>query len=331
MRYGGITGVDKKVSRLAQGTMMLGLDDLDREFALLDAVYAAGVNTFDTGHIYGGGACERVLGQWVRQRNLRDRIVLMDKGCHHNADRKRVTPFDLTSDLYDCLARLGLDHIDIFAFHRDDASQPVGPLIERLNEHVKEGKISVFGASNWTHNRIAEANGYADAHGLMGFSVASPHYSLGRCADEPWGDCVTITGDGNSDARDWYRSTQMAMVTWSGLCGGFFSGRFRRDNLDSFTEGADRNCIRCYCTEDNFDRLDRAEQLAAEKNATIAQIALAYLICGPLNCFPLMAAWTPEQAVENAAAADIELTPQEISWLDLRSDTRASARSGLAL
>ena len=322
MRYGSIAEIDKQVSRVAQGTMMLRSDDLDKCFALLDAVYATGVNTFDAGHVYGGGDCDRVFGQWVRQRKLRDKIVLMDKCCHHNADRKRVTPFDLTSDLHDCLARLGFDHIDIFAFHRDDPSQPVGPLIERLNEHVKEGKIAAFGASNWTHDRIAQANEYADSRSLMGFSVASPHYSLGRLIEPPWPDCVSITGDENHDARQWFRSTQMAMVTWSGLCGGFFSGRFRRDNLDSFTEGADLNCIRCYCTEDNFDRLDRAEQLAAEKNATVAQIALAYLICGPLNCFPLMAAWTPEQAAENAAAADIELTPDEISWLDLRSAAR---------
>ena len=111
-------------------------------------------------------------------------------------------------------------------------------------------------------------------------------------------------------------------MPWSSLSGGFFSGRFARDNLGSFTDGADKRCVRCFCSEDNFRRLDRAKELAAEKNATVPQIALAYTIRGELNCFPLMAAWTVEQAAENAAAGDLELTPAEIAWLNLQRDDR---------
>jgi len=323
MKYGTIPGVDTPASRVAQGLMVLREDDVEGGLALLDAVYDAGINTFDSSSIYGGGACDRVFGRWVRQRGLRDQVVLMDKCCHHNQDRRRVTPFDLTADLHDCMARLGFDTIDVFAFHRDDPSVPVGPLVERMNEHIAEGKIRAYGASNWTHQRIQEANEYADAHGLRGMSAASPHYALAECVAEPWGQgSVTITGTANADARQWYQQTQLPLLPWSGLCGGFFSGRFRRDNLETFTSAADRRTVRCYCTEDNFRRLDRAEELAAEKNATLAQIALAYAICGPLNVFPLTAAYTPEQARDNAAAADVELTRAEIAWLDLRSDRR---------
>ncbi len=109
----------------------------------------------------------------------------------------------------------------------------------------------------------------------------------------------------------------MPLVTWSSLCGGFFSGRFSRNNLETFTEPADLRCIRCYCSEENFARLDRARSLAEQRDATPAQIALAYLLNGPLNCFPLMAAWTPEQARENAAAAEVSLTKEEIEYLNL--------------
>ncbi len=323
MQYGTIPDVDKRVSRVAQGLIMLEEDDLEGGIALLDAVYATGINAFDSANRYSGGQCDRVFGKWVRSRGLRDKIVLMDKCCHHNQDRKRVTTFDISADLHDCLARLEFDYIDIFSFHRDDPSAPVGPLVERMNEHIAEGKIRAYGASNWTHERIREANEYAEARGLKGLVVSSPQYSLAECVEDPWGGgSVTITGEANIPARQWYQANQMALLPWSSLCGGFFSGRFRRDNLQEFTDDADTRCVRCYCTEDNFRRLDRTEKLAAEKGLTLAQIALAYVIHGPLNCFPLMAAWTAEQAVENAKAADVELTSDEIAWLDLQRDAR---------
>ena len=323
MKYGTIPGVDKQASRVAQGMVMLNEDDVAGGLALLDAVYDAGINTFDSSSIYGGGACDRVFGRWVAERGLREQIVLMDKCCHHNHDRGRVTPFDLTSDLHDCLARLGFETIEVFAFHRDDPAAEVGPLVERMNEHIAEGKIQAYGASNWTHQRVQEANEYAEAHGLQGMSVASPHYALAECVAEPWGKgSVTITGEAGADARRYYEQTQLPLLPWSSLCGGFFSGRFRRDNLQSFTGPADQRCVRCYCTEDNFRRRDRAEELAAEKNATLAQIALAYVLCGPLNVFALTAAHKPAEAADNAAAADIELTEAERAWLDLRSDAR---------
>ena len=319
MEYGRIAGVDKDVSRVGQGLVMVGKGDIEADFALLDAVYEAGINLFDSAFNYGGGSCDRAFGQWVRDRNLRDKVVLMDKGCHHKGDQNCVSPDELTSQLNACIERLGFDCIDIFSFHRDDEAVPVEPLIDRLNEHVREGKIRVFGASNWTHERIRRANEYAEANGLDGFAVASPQYSLAECVEDPWGrGSVTITGAKAAQARNWYQANQMPIIPWSSLCGGLFSGQFSRDNLDTFTDGGDKRTVRCYCGEDNFRRLDRARELAAVKNATLAQIALAFLIRGPLNCFPLMAAWTTGEAVENAAAADIDLTPDEVAWLDLR-------------
>ncbi len=321
MQYGRIAGIDKDVSRVGQGAIMLGSanSDPEQDAKLLDAVYEAGINLFDSAFIYGGGNCDRAFGQWVHERGLRDKVVLMDKCSHHNRDRQRVTPYDITGELHDCLARLGFDYIDIFSFHRDDETQPVGPLVERMNQHIAEGKILAYGASNWTHLRIAEANAYASANGLKGFSVSSPHFSLAEGIEDPWGgNSVTITGADNQQARQWYLDCQMPLLPWSSLCGGFFSGRFTRENLDSFTDGADQRCVRCYCGEDNFRRLDRVAELAEKKGASLAQIALAWMIHGPLDCYPLTAAWTPAQAVDNAAAAEVELTEEEIAWLDLR-------------
>jgi len=323
MRYGRIAGVEKDVSRVGQGLVMMKEDRQDDGFALLDAAHEGGITLFDSAYIYGGGACDRVFGRWVRERGVRDKVILLDKGCHHSGDQNRVTPEDINSEFAACIERTGFDYIDIFAFHRDDEAAPVGPLVECLNEHLRGGRIRAFGGSNWTHRRIQEANDYAEAHGLTGFAVGSPQYSLAELLEEPWGrGSVTLTGDAGREGREWYEANQMAVIPWSSLAGGFFTGRFRRDNLDSFTGGGDKRCVKCYCGEDNFRRYDRATELAKEKGATRASIAIAYLIRGPLNCFPLAAAYDNEQMQDNARAADIELTPEERAWLDLRSDSR---------
>ena len=171
MQYGKVPGIDKPVSRLAQGTVMVKSEDAEKGFALLDAILELGCTTFDTAHVYGGGDNERTVGRWIRERGIEDKVVIIGKGAHLSEDRKRVTPFDISSDLHDSLARFKIDTIDLYLLHRDDPSVPVGPIVELLNEHLKAGKIRAFGGSNWSHDRVADANAYADAHGLVGFAV----------------------------------------------------------------------------------------------------------------------------------------------------------------
>ena len=96
---------------------------------LLDACIRSGINAFDHGWIYKGGAPERAFGNWVRERGNRDEIVVEVKGCHQSSERKRVTVDDLRSDVEESLRRLRLDYLDLWLFHRDDPAQPVGPLV----------------------------------------------------------------------------------------------------------------------------------------------------------------------------------------------------------
>ena len=320
MEYGHVQGVDKPVSRLVQGTMMLSSRELEQSFALLDAVYALGCNTFDTAHVYGGGDCERTMGQWVNERKLREKVVIIGKGAHHNQDRKRVTPFDITSDIHDSLARFKFSYIDLYLLHRDDPSVPVGPIVEALNEHKRAGRIRAFGGSNWTHERIREANEYATAHGLTPFAASSPNFSLAEQVKEPWADCVTISGPQNTAAREWYAQQRIPLFTWSSLAGGFFSGRFERDNLAGFDSYMDKLVVDCYCYPQNFERLDRVKKLANEMNLSIPQVALAYVLNQPSNIFALVGCRTREEFVTNANALDTKLTPQQLAWLDLKED-----------
>ncbi len=322
MQYGHVPGLDKPVSRLVQGTVMVSSQELAKSFQLLDEIFELGCTTFDTGHVYGRGDNERTVGKWVNERGVRDKVVIIGKGAHHNEDRNRVTPFDITADLFDSLARFKFEYIDLYLLHRDDPNMPVGPIVDVLNEHLKAGRIRAFGVSNWTTERIMEANEYARANNLAPIIASSPNFSLAEQVKEPWPNCITISGPKGETARAWYAQEQMPLFTWSSLAGGFFSGRFTRDNLDSFTSYSDKLCVDCYCTEDNFQRLDRVRILSDEYGLTIPQVATAYVLSQPLNIFALVGCSSGAEFKANLEASEIRLTPEELAWLDLRSDSR---------
>lgn len=314
MKYGQIPGIAKQVSRLIQGTTMVGSSNAEKSFELLDAVFESGCNTFDTAHGYGGGDNERFVGRWINERGIRDKVIILGKGAHHNDDRRRVTPYDIKSDIHDSLARFKTDYIDLYVLHRDDPSVPVGPIVEVLNELKTEGLIHAFGGSNWTSARLDEANAYANDHGLTPFAVSSPNFSLAEQIAEPWWECVTLTGEAGKTERDWYRQTQFPLLAWSSLAGGFFSGAYTRANL------ADRDtnmCMGSYGSEANFDRYDRCAKLAAEKGLSVAQVALAWVLNQPMNVFPLVGGATPDEVKSNCDALDVTLTPDQLAWLNL--------------
>jgi aryl-alcohol dehydrogenase-like predicted oxidoreductase len=227
-----------------------------------------------------------------------------------------VTPFDITADIYDSLARMGVDYIDLYVLHRDDPEVPVGPIVEVLNEHKAAGRIHAFGGSNWRHERLIAANEYAAVHGLTPFAVSSPNFSLAIQFKEPWENCVSITGDQQAAARRFYAESQMPVFAWSSLAGGFFSGRFRPDNLDSFDKYLDRLCVESYCYPANFERLDRAQALAAQRGVSVPQIAMAYVMDQPWQTFALVGCANRSEFEANAAALAIKLTPAEVTWLE---------------
>lgn len=320
MQYGKLPGIDKPISRLVQGTIPIASTKMEYSLKLLDDIYALGCTTFDSAHVYGNGDTERTFGRWLEHSGARDKVVIVTKGAHHSQDRQRVTPYDITSDVFDSLARLKTDYIDVYLLHRDNPAVPVGPIIDTLNEHREAGRIHVFGASNWTHTRIQEANAYAQAHGLQGFTVSSPNFSLAEQVKEPWANCVTISGPQNVAARDYYAQTHMPLFTWSSLAGGFFSGRFTRDNLDTFTDYYEKVCISSYCYETNFQRLDRVRQLSQETGLSIPQVAMAYVMSQPLDIYALVGCQNGDEFAANIAAIEHRLSPETLAWLDLRSD-----------
>ena len=321
MKTGKIPGLDKPISRIVQGIIQIS-DKGEEGFPMMDAVYEAGVNAFDTAHIYGGK--DALIGRWMASRNLRDKIVVLAKGSHHNDVRRRVTPYDIGSDLHDTLARMKTDYIDLYVLHRDDPDYPVEPIIDALNTYVKEGKIRAFGGSNWSVARLKAANDYAKASGQIPFAVSSPNFSLAEQVEEPWDNCVSISGPDGEAARNFYAENQTPLFTWSSMAGGFWSGKFTRENYKQYEETGDyfeKLAVKCYCYPQNFDRLDRAKEIAAKRGITLPQVALAYVLSYPLDIYALVGSATPDELKANIAASEINLTPSELAYLDLKADS----------
>ncbi|HEU4754038.1 MAG TPA: aldo/keto reductase, partial [Armatimonadota bacterium] len=268
MKYARFAPLQRDLSRLVLGTMVFHDESLELTYEMLDAWRALGGNIVDTAHLYNNGQSERALGRYLRERGCRDEIVILTKGAHHNADRRRVTPEDITCDLRDSLARLQTDSVELYLLHRDDPEVPVGPIIEVLNEHYRAGRIRAFGGSNWTTERIEEANAYAASRGLEGFTASSPHLSLAVPNGEIWMGCI--------DARDersmeWYQRTGMPLFAWSSQARGFFSGRFQPGTEDEFMN-------RVYGSPENWERLRRAQELGERRGFSATQVALAWVL-----------------------------------------------------
>lgn len=322
MKYEHIRGIDKEVSRIVCGCAILPMMKGEVVDDLLDQIYAMGVTTFDTAEHY--GLSEISLGHWLKSRNMYDKVVVITKGCHPHEDNPvdRVNPEALKHDLDQSLKRLGTDYIDIYMLHRDDPKVEVGPIVEVLNEYHKSGKIGAFGASNWTHQRIAEANAYAKAHDLVPFTVSSPNFGICNQIDDPWGmggGCVTISGPSNKEAREWYAENHIPVFAYSSLGRGMFSGRVKSSDMEGAKKILDPWAVKGYCYPENFERLARVEKIAAEKHATVPQVALAWIMSQKnLQVFPLVSAPKAEFMKENIKALDIRLTEEEVNWMDLR-------------
>ncbi len=320
MLYGTVPGIDKPVSRIVQGIIQVQKDDEAKGFAFLDALYEAGVNCIDTARIYGNS--DAFLGKWVRTRKLQDKVVLLAKGAHHNNLRRRVTAYDIGTDLHDTLAAMELNYVDLYVLHRDDPNYPVEPIVDALNQFKNEGKIGAFGGSNWTTQRLQAANEYALRTGQTPFAVSSPNFSMAEQVQEPWDNCVSISGSAGEEQRKWYAEHKMPLFTWSSLAGGFWSGRFTRENYKEHSGYHEELVQKCYCYPQNFERMDRAKQLAQKYDLSLPQIALSYVMSYPLDIYALVGSASMPELHTNIQALHHKLTPAEIEWLELRTNTQ---------
>ncbi|MCI2049635.1 MAG: aldo/keto reductase [Lachnospiraceae bacterium] len=323
MKYQNIPYVDKPVSRILYGTsnpIMLAGGDAG---AVLDAAVGHGITTMDTARVY--GRAEESLGRWMEERGNRSSIVVLSKCGHHDTltGRRRINEKEIRADFKTSAKALKTDYIDIYLLHRDDPDVPAGTIAEIFNALHAEGKIGAFGGSNWTCERIDSVNEYCYAHNLIPFSVSSPNFGLAEQLGDMWGGgSVTISGPGNAGARAWYAKNQMPVIAYSSLARGFFSGKMKSSEAAHAGRYLDDYAMKGYCSEANFERLRRCEELAEEKKCAVPQIAMAWLYAQKINVFAIVSTTNPGRMQENTASLELSLTEAEARWLDLETDSR---------
>lgn len=310
MEYISVQGLQKPISRLMKGSDYFFNDSYDKAAANLDSFIAIGGNSIDTANIYCGGQSEEVIGRYMQERGNRDQLVILTKGAHHDQNGPRVSAQHIRDDITKSFERLQTDFIDLYALHRDDPNVPAGEVIEALNEYVKAGTVGAIGVSNWTWQRIQEANEYAAAHQLAGFSFSSPNLSLAKPNEPFWTGCVSA----DAETCAWHEKEQLPLFSWSSQARGFFTGRFTPDIRDN------ADLVRVFYNDDNWERLERAKRLAETKQVTAIQIALAYVLNQPYPTCALIGAQSAEELRSCDEGSRIHLTKDELDWLDLSKD-----------
>lgn len=315
MKYFSIPGLERGCSQIVLGTSSFTPEDADDVFAILDHYVEHGGNTLDTSRVYGLGKSEEVLTMWLKARQNRQNVIIINKGCHHYVDatgchhpeQQRVSPEILTQDLRESMARMQVDYFDIYLLHRDNPAVPVGELIDALQEHKNAGLIKAYGVSNWSTKRIDAANTYAASKGYAGIVVNSPSLSLAQINESRWGGCVYV----DQDYIKWHEKNQLALFSWASQASGFFTGIYTRENVPN------PDIARVYYNDANWERMHRAKQLAKQKGNQFSanHIALAYVLN---QFFPICAVIGPQKVSEllsSLEAVNIELSEKERLWL----------------
>lgn len=304
MACGQVPGLAKPVSRLIMGVDHQ--ETLPYAAALFDDFLERGGNAFDTAWVYDfeGGHCESIFGDWLKARGIRDEIVLIAKGAH----TPNCTPEGMRRELAESLERLQTDSADLYVLHRDNLEVPVEEFVDALNEQRRLGRFQAFGGSNWSIERVAEANAYAARSGQQGFSLLNNQLSLARMQSPIWRGCVSA---GAPESRRWLAEQGLALFAWSSQARGFFAGRAAPDRRD------DEELVRCWYSEANFQRLTRARQLAAEKGVEAINIALAWVLAQDFPAFSLIGPRTIAETASSCRALELRLSPAELAWLDL--------------
>lgn len=315
MRYTRLGNTGLLVSRLGLGTMSFGGGDHDfwkvlgglgdtESGKMLDAVLDAGVNLIDTANIYSDGESEEVLGRILGGR--RDDVVLATKvygrmGAGPND--MGLSRLHVMRQLEDSLRRLGTDRIDLYQIHSFDPLTPLEETLRTLDDAVRQGKVRYIGASNLAAWQLMKALGVSALHDLERFASLQAYYSL-------------VGRDIEREILPAVRDQGLGLLVYSPLAGGFLSGKFRR--------GAERDLSTRWGKGSNppvdeargHDVVDRLDKIAGRHGATVAQVALAWVMQQPGVSSVLVGASRMDQLQGNLAAAGLTLTEDDLAALD---------------
>jgi aryl-alcohol dehydrogenase-like predicted oxidoreductase len=259
---------------------------------LLDRFYAGGGRALDVANVYRDGEAARAAGKWLRGRSSADGVVVYAKGCHP----PYCSPSLVAAEVDKACELLGVDRIDVFILHRDDESLPVGTFAEALLEQVATERIGGFGVSNWTLARTRDLRMHLDGADATQLVAFSNHFSLAEMVTPPWPGCLAVT----REELDSLGELGLKLLAWSSLATGFFGGR-ATPHWDS---------------PGNFERRDRAAELAERLGTSTSSVALAYVLNQPEHVLPVVRTGSEAHVDDALEAASLELSGDQLDWLE---------------
>ena len=318
------------VSPLALGTMTFGAgrwgSDEAEARAIFDTYVEAGGNVIDTADVYSGGESEAMLGRFLADSRMRDRLVVSTKAGFSRSQGHPLHggngALNIRLGIESSLRRLGTDRIELYWVHVWDRTTPAEEVLRTLAGAVARGEILYYGFSNAPAWYVARIATLAAAHGMPGPIGLQYNWSL-------------VDRGVELDLLPMAQEFGLGMMPWSPLAGGLLTGKYGRERLaeagraaavpDRATDAGDEARERLagdnpfggmLFTERNFDIVDVVREVAAEIGAPMAQIALAWLLARPETSTLLLGASRPGQVADNIAALDLELGEDHVARLD---------------
>ena len=319
MKTVNLPNTDLTVSGICLGTGDIGSKiERSRSFRMLDLFLELGGTFIDTASVYANwlpgpeSISEKTIGDWLCQSGKRDQVVLATKGAHPDLKTmhvSRMSRAEIVHDLDSSLRNLRTDVIDLYWLHRDDVKRPVGEILETLNDQVRAGKIRYFGCSNWSASRIREAQAYAEAHGLQGFSGDQMMWSLAVINRAAIADTTIVVMD--DELRRLHAQGGLAAIPYTSQANGLFQ-KMAAGVADQMRP----NHQAVYGSPENQARFQRVMALARELSTTVTAIVLGYLQSQPFVTVPIAGCQSPEQLADSAAASDVRLTAEQVAYLE---------------
>ena len=302
MRYRQLGSSGLQVSAIGLGANNFGGRlDARRTEAVVHAAIDAGVNLIDTSNSYGAGRSEEFIGLALNGR--RSRTVIATKVSSrisegpNNAGNSRK---HILSQVDVSLRKLRTDYIDLYQIHWWDPNTPIEETLRALEDLIRDGKIRYAGCSNFAAWQVCESHWTARTLGVNGFSSVQPRYSM--MYRQPEAEMVPFC-----------EKYGVGILPYYPLENGFLTGKYRRDQAPPEGTRLSEN-DRGVLTARNFDILEKLEAFSAEREHTVLELAFAWLLASsPMVSSVIAGATRPEQVRANAAAADWELTPEELA------------------
>lgn len=287
--------------------------DQASSFRLLDRAVDAGVSLIDTADVYSawapghkGGESETVIGAWLKARGAAARAkVLIATKVGMLAGRAGLKKANILAACDDSLRRLGVDVIDLYQAHRDDADTPMEETLEAFGALIKAGKVRAIGASNFSAERLRAALDVSARRGLPRYETLQPLYNLSDRAGFEGG------------LQDLCASEGIGVIPYYGLASGFLTGKYRSEA--DFTKSVRGGRMSNYLNARGLRILGALDQVAAESRATPAQVALAWLMTRASIAAPIASATRVEQLDESLGALALQLSPAQLGALEAAS------------